>query len=243
MMKQETFTIISNERVARGSYELRLGGKCPGIIAGQFVQISLEGFFLRRPFSVCDCDGKSLTVVYHVSGRGTEAMSALPAGQKLDVLIGLGNGFDTSLCGSEPMLIGGGSGLTPLYLLCRQLVSEGVRPSVALGFGSAEDVFYAEKFAELGAELIIFTADGSKGRRGLVTEILSERTPSFIYACGPLPMLRAIAAASSAPAEFSLEARMGCGFGACMGCTIETSLGAKRVCKDGPVFKREELIW
>lgn len=242
-MKRSTFTLISNRPVARGTFELVLRGDCSDIRPGRFVEVKAEGFFLRRPFSVCDCLGDTLTLVCRVSGTGTEAMSRLRPGASLDVLTGLGNGFDLSPSGDTPLLLGGGTGLTPLYYLCRALVAQGKRPRAALGFASAADVFYAEKFTALGAELTLMTDDGSAGEKGLVTEALARADYSYVYACGPLPMLRAAAPRIQTGAQFSLEARMGCGFGACMGCTIQTLSGPKRVCRDGPVFLMEELPW
>lgn len=242
-MKRSSFEIISNLPVARSVCELVLRGGCEGIRPGQFAEVKLEGFFLRRPFSVCDCQADTMTLVYRLAGAGTEALSRLRPGETLDLLTGLGNGFDTAPSGETPLLIGGGTGLTPLCFLARTLLAEGKRPQLLLGFASAPDVFYAGKLASLGLPVHLMTADGSAGQKGLVTDALPAFSYSYLYACGPMPMFQAINAVAQTGAQFSLEARMGCGFGACMGCTIQTASGAKRVCKDGPVFRREELLW
>lgn len=241
-MRNEAFEILSNRPVARDRFELRLAGCTDGICPGQFVELKAEGFFLRRPFSVCDAEDGVLTVVYHVLGEGTGALSRRSGGT-LDVLCGLGNGFDLSCAGERPLLIAGGTGLTPLYFLAKELKKAGHEPRLIMGFAARDDVFYFDRLHALGIEPVVMTADGSAGRRGFVTEAMDERPYTQIYSCGPLAMLAAVAAKAKSPAQFSLEARMGCGFGACMGCTIETKYGARRVCRDGPVFRAEELIW
>ena len=243
-MLESVFELVSNRRLTPGMYEMRLRGDTSAIAApGQFVEIALTGFYLRRPISVCDAQGDELTLVYKAVGRGTEAMSALKPGAQLNLLTGLGNGYDLSACGERPLLIGGGAGVPPMYLLARRLIDAGRHAQVILGFNTAEEIFYADAFRALGAQVIVTTVDGSAGVRGFVTDAMGDLNFDAICACGPLPMLRAVHRASGAPAQFSLEERMGCGFGACMGCTIELKSGPKRVCKDGPVFRREELPW
>jgi dihydroorotate dehydrogenase electron transfer subunit len=212
---------------------------------GGFVEISLDGLFLRRPISVCDFDEGRLTLVYKIVGKGTEQMAGLQVGTKIDVLTGLGNGFDTTLCHSHALLVGGGVGVPPLYRLTRNLIAEGKQVSVVLGFNTQAEIFYADEFRKVGAEVIVATADGSQGIKGFVTDAIRQTGIDFdyFYACGPLPMLKALSEATDKPGELSLEERMGCGFGICMGCSIQTASGAKRVCKEGPVFKKEDVIW
>jgi dihydroorotate dehydrogenase electron transfer subunit len=212
---------------------------------GGFVEISLDGLFLRRPISVCDFDEGRLTLVYKIVGKGTEQIAGLQVGTKIDVLTGLGNGFDTTLCHSHALLVGGGVGVPPLYRLTRNLIAEGKQVSVVLGFNTQAEIFYADEFRKVGAEVIVATADGSQGIKGFVTDAIRQTGIDFdyFYACGPLPMLKALSEATDKPGELSLEERMGCGFGICMGCSIQTASGAKRVCKEGPVFKKEDVIW
>lgn len=241
-MRQGEFRIISNRQIARDTFELKLGGVTDGIIPGQFVEIQAEGFFLRRPFSVCDAENGVLTVCYHISGKGTEAMSRLRSGT-LNVLCELGNGYDIKKAGENPLLIAGGTGLTPMHFLAKALLKRGIKPRLIMGFASNEDVFYYDELKAMGAEVVLMTADGSAGRKGLVTDAMDEAEYTQIYSCGPMAMFKAIAEKAKTQAQFSLEARMGCGYGACMGCTIETKNGFKRVCKEGPVFYAEELKW
>ena len=242
-MKQSMFTIAENSPLTERFSLLRLEGDCSAIERpGQFVELMLPGLFLRRPFSVCDWDGKGFSLLIEQVGKGTELLRSLPVGQELDVLTGLGNGFDLSRAGERPLLIGGGSGVSPLLGLARRLAERGVRPHVILGFPSREDLLLLDDFFRLGLAPTVTTDDGSFGIRGRVTEAM-DIPHTFFYACGPLPMLRAVCEKSPAPGEVSLDARMGCGFGACMGCTIQTAQGARRVCKDGPVFEKEELLW
>ena len=237
------FKIISNEPIARDVYKLVLLGDTRYIVrAGQFVEVGLDGFFLRRPISVCDVDGDRLTLIYKTVGRGTEYMATLAAGQSLNLLTGLGNGYDLSLAGDSPLLVGGGVGVPPLYLLAKRLIAEGKRVKVILGFGGRADVFYEEEFASLGAEVKVTTVDGSYKIKGFVTDAL-ESGYTHYYACGPYAMLKALAATATSGGSVSLEERMGCGFGACMGCSLQTKNGVKRVCKEGPVFDAEEVIW
>lgn len=241
-MFDTSFEILSNKKIAQNTWEIVLRGDTRGIAPGQFVNLRLEGFYLRRPLSVCDFNDGTLTLIYKVVGRGTEALAALPAGTALDVLTGLGNGYDTSVSGPRPLLIGGGAGVPPLYALAKKLIAEGKSPAVILGFNSAGEVFYEEEFRALGTAPTVTTADGSYGVKGFVTDAM-ELDYTYFYTCGPEPMLRAVYAKSVTSGQFSLEERMGCGFGACMGCTCKTKTGHKRVCKDGPVLTKEELPW
>ena len=243
-MKQVIFEILSNEALTRDVYRMVLSGDTSAITApGQFVEIALPGKFLRRPISVCDWAENSLTLIYKVVGHGTEQMAALPAGTGLDVLTGLGNGYDTTLSGENPVLVGGGVGVPPLYALCKKLIAEGKKPRVILGFNQESEIFLAKEFEALGVPTHTATADGSVGTRGFVTDVLKNLHYSYFYSCGPMPMFRAMEAVVTTSGEFSFEERMGCGFGACMGCSIQTKIGAKRVCKDGPVFLREEVFF
>jgi len=244
-MKQGIFTVTENAPLAPGLYRLVLAGDTSACAApGQFVNIKLDGFYLRRPISVCDWDEKSVTVIYKVLGAGTEAMTAYPAGKTLDVLTGLGNGYDIGKAGDRPLLVGGGVGIPPLYRLAKDLVSAGARPAVVLGFNRGGDMFLTKEFIALGAEVFIATADGSAGVKGFVTDaVLLAGAYTHVYACGPTAMLRALDAVIDTDAQYSMEERMGCGFGACMGCSVETKGGAKRVCRDGPVFAKGEIVW
>lgn len=244
-MKQGIFTIRENARLAPGIFRLVLKGDTSAFSApGQFLNIKLDGFYLRRPISVCDWDDNSVTVIYKLLGRGTDALTAYPAGKTLDVLTGLGNGFDIKRAGARPLLVGGGVGIPPLYRLAKELLKSGAEPVVVLGFNREKEMFLSDDFRALGIEPIVATADGSAGIRGFVTDALpAAGAYTFSYACGPTAMLRALDAVVQTDAQYSLEERMGCGFGACMGCSIETRAGRKRVCRDGPVFSREDIIW
>ncbi len=240
-VKQERMTVAENRALTDSVFRMRLTGDTSAISRpGQFVNLKLEGFFLRRPISVCDWDEDSLTLIYKVVGRGTDAMAQLRPGAELDVLIGLGNGYDLSKAGPQPLLVGGGVGVPPLYGLAKRLTH--CEPTVVLGFNTASEVFAQEAFEALGVRTILCTADGSRGVRGFVTDALPE-SYSYFYACGPLPMLRALHAASVTSGQLSLEERMGCGFGACVGCTVQTTSGRKRVCRDDPVMEKEDLLW
>ncbi|WP_298065878.1 dihydroorotate dehydrogenase electron transfer subunit [uncultured Mailhella sp.] len=243
-MKQGIYTVTEHRALTKDVYLLRLEGDTSSLTSpGQFVEIALDGCFLRRPISVCDYDSQGLTLIYKIVGRGTEAMSALKAGARLDLLCGLGRGFDPSAAGERPLLVGGGVGVPPLYRLARLLLAAGTRPEVVLGFNRAEEMFYVREFEELGAHVTVTTVDGSFGVRGFVTAALPEGC-THVFACGPMPMLKALYGATQGiPGQFSLEERMGCGFGACMGCSIMTTEGSRRVCKDGPVFPKEVLGW
>ena len=242
-MKDTVFCVIENKKIAKNTYEMILRGDTEGIREGQFVNIKLDGFYLRRPISVCNVEGDALTIIYKVVGKGTEVMARMSGGEKLQTLIGLGNGYDRTLSGDHPLLIGGGAGVPPMYYLCRKLISEGKKCSVILGFGSADEIFYEEEFKALGAEVFVTTVDGSYGTRGFVTNAMDKTDYTYFYTCGPEPMLKAVYDASSTSGQFSFEERMGCGFGACMGCSCETKYGKKRICKDGPVLVKEEIIW
>ena len=236
------YVILKNEKIAENTYEMRLAGDASEIARpGQFVNVKIDGFFLRRPISVCDSQDGEITLIYKVVGGGTEKMSRLPAGERLDVLTGLGNGYDLAASGQKPLLIGGGAGVPPLYFLAKKLVAQGKEVSVILGFNKKEEVFYEEKFRALGAKVSVTTADGSYGVKGFVTAVRPEHT--YVYACGPEPMLKAVYGAYEGGGEYSFEERMGCGFGACMGCTCKTIAGNKRICKEGPVLKKEEIVW
>ena len=238
------FTVKEQTRLMDTVYRLTLTGDTSAITRpGQFVQIQLPGFYLRRPISVCDWDADTLTLIYKVVGEGTKAMTALKPGTELDLLTGLGNGFDTSLCGDKPLLVGGGVGLPPMYGLCKALLREGKHPSVVMGFNTAAEVFLEEAFRTLGVPVVVTTADGSRGVKGFVTAALPELDLDSTCACGPEPMLKALYNATDKPGQYSFEARMACGFGACMGCTCKTKYGAKRICKDGPVLQKEEIVW
>ena len=243
-MKQGIFEILSNRKIAPAVFKMILAGDVSGITApGQFINIRLNGFYLRRPISVCDLNGNTLTIIYKVVGAGTEMLSRLETGERLDILTALGNGFDTSPSGENPLIIGGGVGIPPLYGLCRKLVDEGKKPSVILGFNTRSEIFLEKEFRVLGCAAAVATADGSYGIKGFVTAAMEGMSYSYFYACGPLAMFKAINAAAATDGQLSLEERMGCGFGACMGCSVMTKNGARRVCKDGPVFKREEIEW
>lgn len=243
-MKQVIFRIKENRPVADGIYSLRLLGDCSAISApGQFVSLKLEGGFLRRPFSVCDWQSAELRVIYKLTGEGTKALSKLSAGREIDALTGLGNGFNTEISGARPLLIGGGMGATPLYCLCKRLLGEGKEPRVLLGFSSVSEAILLKDFQAIGVSPELASVDGSLGHKGFVTELINDKAYSYFYACGPEPMFSSINAVAKGEGEFSFEARMGCGFGACMGCTCQTHKGSKRICKDGPVLERSEVIW
>ena len=234
-MKQLTFEIKSNEQIAKNVYRMQLGGDTAGILPGQFVNIRVEGQFLRRPISVCNIADGILTIIYKVVGVGTEAMSHLPVGTQLDILTVLGNGYDLSKAGDAPLLVGGGVGVPPMYMLARQLREAGKKVRVILGFNTKDEVFYEDEFRALGCDVTVTTVDGSHGVKGFVTNALDGKQ-SYYYTCGPLPMIKALIQTAGTNGEVSMEERMGCGFGACMGCTIQTTIGPKRVCKEGPVF-------
>ena len=258
-MKQALYKVLSNEPLTASVYRMVLEGDTSAITApGQFVNLKLDGMFLRRPISVCDYSDTTITLIYKTVGTGTEAMSELPVGTVLDVLTGLGNGYNTGKSGEKPLLIGGGVGVPPMYRLCKELIAEGKRPRVILGFNTAEEIFYFEEFKALFAEagllgedadaangpVYIATADGSVGVKGFVTDVMKNlKDYTYFFTCGPLPMFKAIERVAVTSGQYSFEERMGCGFGACMGCTCETKYGNKRICKDGPVLEKEEIVW
>ncbi len=242
-MKQVLLEIKENRALTDNVFLMKLCGDVSDITAsGQFVNIKLDGLYLRRPISVCDCENDTLTIIYKVVGKGTEQMSRMKEGF-LDVLTGLGNGYDTALSGERPLLLGGGVGVPPLYMLARKLIAEGKKVSVVLGFNTESEIFYEEEFKKLGADVTVATADGSYGVKGFVTDACKDMDYTYFYTCGPEPMLRAIYGALNTSGQFSFEERMGCGFGACMGCSCKTITGYKRICKDGPVLKKEEILW
>ena len=246
MYKKGIYRIEANERLTETVWRMRLAGDTQWItVPGQFVNIALEGKYLRRPISVCDCDEGTLTLIYKVVGEGTEQMSRLEAGAELDLLTGLGNGFSTNNNARRPLLVGGGVGVPPLYGLARRLLAEGKPVEVVLGFNTASEVFYEEEFRALGCHVTVATADGSRGIEGLVTTAIAAAGLNFdyFYACGPLPMLHALYNAVEQDGQMSFEERMGCGFGACMGCTCKTKYGNKRICREGPVLQKGEIIW
>mgnify|MGYP000055539321 CR=1 FL=1 len=243
-MTQGFYKITSNRPLTPTIMEMQLDGDTSALKKpGQFVNIKLDGLYLRRPISVCDRDENSITLIYKIVGDGTARMAKMQVGERLDLLCGLGNGFNTSLSGDAPLLIGGGVGVPPLYGLCKQLINEGKAPTVIMGFNTADEIFYVDKFSALGAKVIVATADGSKGIRGFVTDAMDKAEYSYIYTCGPEPMLKAVYGKSGCSGQYSFEERMGCGFGACMGCSCKTKYGAKRICTDGPVLTKEEIIW
>ena len=243
-MKQSIFTIVSNVALTDSVYKMVLQGDTSAITApGQFVNLQLDGLYLRRPISVCDLDGDKLTIVYKAVGKGTEQMSRMEAGEKVDILTGLGNGYDLSLAGDKPVLLGGGVGVPPMYLLAKKLLEQGEKVSVILGFNTKSEIFYEEEFKNLGCDVTVTTVDGSYGTKGFVTTALEAIDYTYFYTCGPEPMLKAVYKATNTSGQMSFEERMGCGFGACMGCSCKTLTGYKRICKEGPVMKKEEILW
>ena len=243
-MKQSIFTIIEHTALTKDVYRMVLAGDTSAITAsGQFVNILLDGFYLRRPISVCDWNEETLTIVYKVVGHGTEAMSKMAVGTKLDILTGLGNGYDLTVAGDKPVLLGGGVGVPPMYGCAKKLCELGIKPTVILGFNTASEVFYEDEFKALGCETIVTTVDGSHGVQGFAVAPLENMDYTYFYTCGPEPMLKAVYKATKTSGQMSFEERMGCGFGACMGCSCKTLTGYKRICKDGPVMMKEEIKW
>ena len=243
-MKQGIYTIKTIRPLAKNTWEMTLLGDTSALSApGQFINIQLAGKFLRRPISVCSYDAESIRIIFKVVGKGTEQLAAMNPGETLDVLTGLGNGYDLSDAGEAPLLIGGGAGVPPMFGLARALKEKGITPTVILGFNTAEEVFYEKEFSDLGVKTFVATADGSVGEKGFVTDVMPKIDYTYFYTCGPEPMLKAIDKVAKTGGQLSFEERMGCGFGACMGCTCETKYGNKRICKDGPVLRREEIIW
>ena len=243
-MKQSVFEIVSNKPLTDSVFQMVLQGDTSAITApGQFVNLQLDGLYLRRPISVCDLEGDQLTIVYKVVGKGTELMSRMEIGEHVDILTGLGNGYDLSLSGDKPVLLGGGVGVPPMYLLAKELLKQGKKVSVILGFNTKSEIFYEQEFKNLGCDVTVTTVDGSYGTKGFVTTALEAMDYTYFYTCGPEPMLKAVYKASTTSGQMSFEKRMGCGFGACMGCSCKTLTGYKRICKEGPVMKKEEILW
>ena len=242
-MKQGFFEIIENVALTKDIFRMKLKGDTSAVTTpGQFINIKIGGFYLRRPISVCDCENDIITIIYKVVGHGTEVMAQMKEGS-LDALTGLGNGYDTALSGDKPLLLGGGVGVPPLYMLCKKLIAEGKKVTVILGFNKREEIFYENEFKALGADVIVATVDGSYGVKGFVTNAMENVDYTHFYTCGPEPMLKAIFNASKTSGSLSFEERMGCGFGACMGCSCKTVTGYKRICKEGPVLLKEEILW
>lgn len=243
-MKQGIYKVVKNEQLTESVYRMVLEGDTSDLLKpGQFVNLTVEGCYLRRPISVYDWDENTVTIIYKVVGEGTEKMSQWQEGLECDVLTGLGNGFTITESGDKPLLIGGGVGIPPMYGLCKRLIAQGKKPTVILGFNKADEIFCKEEFEKIGAETIVTTVDGSFGVKGFVTDAMKELEYTYFYTCGPMPMFKAIEKTAVGSGEYSFEERMGCGFGACMGCSCKTKYGNKRICKDGPVLKREEIIW
>lgn len=242
-MKQSYFEIIENVALTDSVMRMKLKGDVSAITnAGQFINIKLDGLFLRRPISVCDLEDDTVTIIYKIVGKGTEMLSKMQFGI-LDILTGLGNGYDLTLAGDNPVLIGGGVGVPPMYLLAKRLIEKGIKPTVILGFNTKNEIFYEKEFKQLGLNVLVTTVDGSYGIKGFVTDALNTIDYSFFYTCGPEPMLKAVYKASKTSGQMSFEERMGCGFGACMGCSCKTLTGNKRICKEGPVMIKEEILW
>lgn len=242
-MKQGLFEIIENTALTENVFKMTMSGDTSAITApGQFINIKIDGLYLRRPISVCDCKDNVVTIIYKVVGKGTEILSKMKEGS-LDVLSGLGNGYDTSFSGNNPLLLGGGVGVPPLYLLAKKLISEGKKVSVILGFNTKNEIFYEQEFKALGADVYVTTVDGSYGTKGFVTDAAKNVDYTYYYTCGPEPMLKAIYSSLNTSGQLSFEERMGCGFGACMGCSCKTVTGYKRICKEGPVLFKEEILW
>lgn len=243
-MKQAIYEIVENIPLAQNTCRLTLRGDTGAITKpGQFVNIKLDGLFLRRPISVCDWDGDCFSIIYAIVGKGTEKLARMKPGDTLDILTGLGNGFDMELSGESPLLIGGGAGVSPMYGLAKRLRAQGKSVSVLMGFNTADEVFFENEFKALGCKVTVTTADGSYGARGFVTAAMDGAKYSHFYACGPEAMLKAVSLAAPTSGQLSFDARMGCGFGACMGCSCKTLTGTKRICKDGPVMLKEEILW
>ena len=245
-MKKSLFTVEHTRQLTADTYEMILSGDTSAITApGQFVNLDLPGHFLRRPISICNWTDEALMLLVKVVGQGTHDLVRCVPGEELDVLTGLGNGFNMDIPSEHPVLAGGGIGIAPLYGLAQRMLERGQTPTVALGFRTEKDVYYLEEFAKLGCRLLVATEDGSVGTKGFVTDCI-KAVPEcdYVLSCGPLPMLEAVHSLPQLKdGQFSFEARMGCGFGACMGCTIPTVDGYKRVCKDGPILYKEEIVW
>lgn len=243
-MKQGLYEIIENVPLTETVYKMVVRGDTSAITApGQFVNLKLDGLFLRRPISICDYDIDTITLIYKVVGEGTEKMAQMTVGEIVDILVGLGNGYDISKSGEKALLIGGGVGVPPLYNLCKKLLANGKAVTVVLGFNTKAEIFLEQEFKALGADVKVATADGSYGVKGFVTHAMQDVAYDYFFTCGPIPMFKAIEAVAKTSGQYSFEERMGCGFGACMGCSCKTKYGNKRICKDGPVLVREEIVW
>ena len=243
-MNQRILKVCENTPLTENVFKMVLSGDVSEVTRpGQFINIKLDGFYLRRPISVCDKGEDTLTIIYKVVGEGTEYMATLKEGAELDVLIGLGNGFDVNASGDTALLLGGGVGVPPLYMLCKKLIEAGKKVTVCLGFNTKSEVFYADEFRALGADVRVATVDGTYGTKGFVTNLFDDVDYSYYYTCGPEPMLKAVYSTCTSDGELSFEERMGCGFGACMCCSCKTVTGYKRICKEGPVMKKEEILW
>ena len=242
---QKSCTVVEAVRLNAFAYSFTL--EAEGMTPegpDQFVHVKCgHSRLLRRPISICDWDEESLTLIYKVVGKGTDAMTRIKPPHRLDLLVGLGNGYDTAKSGQKPLLLGGGVGVPPLYGLCKALLREGKDVTVILGFNAKEELFYEEEFKALGTKVFVTTVDGSCGEKGFVTDVMKNLDYTYFYTCGPGPMFRAIEKTAVTSGQFSFEARMGCGFGACMGCSCQTKYGSKRICKDGPVLRKEEIVW
>lgn len=253
MNRDVLLKIVENRRIATKTWMMKLKGDTRYITnPGQFVNLLIKGKYLRRPISVGDYisdENGELILFYDVVGEGTAMIAEMHPGKNIQSLMGLGNGFDTEKDCLRPALIGGGIGTAPLLALAKKLLNNGKKPVAFLGFNTCNDIVLEKDLNEIGIETIISTADGSKGTKGYVTDACKnyeKNNPGildYFYACGPTPMLKAVCQEIKLPGELSLDERMGCGFGACMCCSVKTKDGAKRICKDGPVFKKEELIW
>ena len=243
-MEQKIFQVTENVPLTENVMLMKLKGDASSIVRpGQFVNVKLDGLYLRRPISVCDRTENELTLIYKVVGKGTEKMQAMKGGEELDLLLGLGNGYNVDNAGDSPLLVGGGVGVPPLYLLAKELIKKGKNVTVILGFNTKSEIFFEEEFRALGAKVIVSTVDGSYGVKGFVTNAMEGINYTYFYSCGPEPMLKALFYATNISGELSFEERMGCGFGACMGCSCKTIYGNKRICKEGPVLKKEEILW
>lgn len=243
-MKNVIYTVKANEQLTENVFKMVLEGDTSAVTAsGQFINIKIDSLYLRRPISIFDCTENELSIIYKVVGAGTEIMSKMSAGTQLDCLVGLGNGFDISVAGENPVVIGGGVGVPPMYYLAKKLIADGKNVTAILGFNKADEVFGKEDFEAIGCKTIVTTVDGSMGIKGFVTDALKDIDYSYVFTCGPEPMLKAVYNTSATSGQFSFEERMGCGFGACMGCSCKTKYGNKRICKEGPVLVKEEIIW
>jgi len=241
-MRHSKWIVLSNQEIALRTYQMVLEGDTRDILPGQFIEIAVPGYYLRRPFSVCNCDDHQLTIIYKVVGQGTAAMAAMVPNTEVDILVGLGHGYNLHKAGNSVLLVGGGAGVPPLMYAAKELLGMGKQVHCVLGFNSANEVFGEITLRAMGCKVEVCTMDGSYGKKGVVTDWISQPAP-YYFACGPLPMLKALVRTIGTEGQISMEERMGCGVGICMGCSIETQQGVKRVCKEGPVFKAGDIIW